>query len=251
MKRVNPYETQRQKALKKRKGTQAQALVPAAFRFPRPFVRAAAPLGAYGGQETKFVDIPTTTTPILNTNTPIILNPVQNGNNYFERIGNKIKPRSLHIKGFYQNILTSIQHLSRMVVVLDRAPSAQALPTAANILQERDQAGAATNGITSAVNMDNRNRFKILRDKWMIMPSCTLTGAVVTNPSNFDQQQCFLFDEYIRLDNIPEMQFVGTANPITSANINTNAIYILFTCQAGGNSMWQSVWSSRFKFTEH
>lgn len=253
-KRANPYEAQRQLALKKRKYSQAQVLAGQAFRFPRPFIRAAnyPAKSSIGRQETKFVDIPTAATTFNNANGPVILNPVQQGVDYYQRLGNKIKPRSLHIKGFISSILTSIQGLARMVVVLDKAPSgAAALPAITNILQERDQAGAATNGITSALNIDNRNRFKILRDKWFNLPSHTLTVAVVTNPSNFDQELCMKFNEYIRLDNIPECQYVGTANPITIANINTNAIYVIFTCQAGINNMWQAVWSSRFKFTEH
>lgn len=204
------------------------------------------------GQEKKFVDVPTNTVAIANTNGPIILNPVQAGTDYYQRIGNKIFPRTIHIKGFFQQIATSIQGLVRMVVVLDRAPSgAMALPAVTAILQERDQAGMATNGITAALNMDQRNRFKILRDKWFVMPAATLAAGVVTNPSNFDQEICMHFNEYIRLSEYGEMQFVGTANPITIANINTNAVYVIFTTQAGLNNQWQVVWSSRFKYTEN
>lgn len=251
MKRQNPYEANRQAAYKKRKITQTQALAGQALRFPRPFIRSSLAPSRIGLQETKFVDQPTQTLAFVNTNPAIILNPVQQGVDYYQRLGNKIKPRSLHFKGFVTCILTAIQGLCRIVIVLDKAPSGGAIPASTLVLQERDQAGAATNGITSALNIDQRNRFKILRDIWLNTPSLTLTAGVVTNPSNLDQEICLKFNEYIRLDRIPEVQYIGTANPITTANINTNAIYVYFISQAGVNNMWQATWSSRFKFTEH
>ena len=134
------------------------------------------------GAEIKAIDIPDGTYGFNRPNAGLVslLNGVQTGTGFFNRIGSRIEMKSLRIRGFIYYALTSIQDQIRMIIVYDRQPTG-ALPAPTVILQTRDQAGAATNPGSSEINLDNRDRFTILRDIQLQMPSCTVAAGVLTN----------------------------------------------------------------------
>lgn len=248
MKRVNPYDAQRQAALKKRKTTQAQALAGQAFSFPRALVRAPPRVYMQGAKgEKKVVDTTTGTGSVnfLNTTPTItLINPVQVGNNYYNRLGNKIQPHSIHVIGNINNLITAVQQWVRILVILDKTPSGNTAPPLTTILASHTQTGTSINAVNSLVNMDYRDRFLLLRDYKMQLPSVTNTAGVLTNLGFYDQAKDFTIDFYIRLRRYGEMQFTGTANPITTAQIQSNAIYLV--ALSSEDNQWQLSFRARF-----
>ncbi|CAF4696889.1 unnamed protein product, partial [Rotaria socialis] len=100
------------------------------------------------------------------------------------------------------NLATALQTYGRLLVIYDKQPNG-ALPTYATVMQTRNSAGTASNTAFSDPNFDNKERFTILRDITMVLPSVTNTAGVLTN-IGFDQQSkndinAFNIDIYIKL----------------------------------------------------
>jgi len=153
-----------------------------------------------------------------------LLNGIQTGTGFFNRIGSRIEMKSLRIRGFIYYALTSIQDAVRIIVVYDRQPTG-ALPTIANLLQGRDQVGTTQTAGSSEINLDNRDRFTIVRDHRITIPSCTVAAGVLTNGPSWSHNQTAEVDLFIKLKGLVT-HYNSTANPCTIANIATGALYV-------------------------
>jgi len=159
----------------------------------------------------------------------ILLNGVQAGTGFFNRVGARIEMKNLHIRGQLRQILTGIDSIARLLVVYDRQPRPDSgLPIIQDILQNRDQAGTATTASCSEINLDNRDRFVILRDMMYHTPSATYTAGVITNPeSAAGADPTWVVNEFIKLKGLGT-HYLSTADPVTIANISTGALYAFF-----------------------
>lgn len=89
------------------------------------------------------------------------INEVEQGDDYFQRIGSKITPKNVQLK--FSIFLTTASTNSvgvRTMLVYDRQPNG-AFPTLATILSDNN-AGVSYH---SGVNMTNRSRFSVLSDR--------------------------------------------------------------------------------------
>ena len=92
-----------------------------------------------------------------------LLNAVQTGAAFYNRVGARVEGKSLHIRGYIRNISTSTtDDVGRLLVVYDRQPNG-AFPNITDVIQARDQTGATSNTGVSPVNLDQRDRIVILR----------------------------------------------------------------------------------------
>jgi len=156
-----------------------------------------------------------------------LLNGVQTGAAFYNRIGSKIEMKSLHIRGDIYYALTSIQDVVRILVVYDRQPNG-ATPPLTTILQDRDQSGNISQDGVCEINLDFRERFQIVRDIEVFVPSATVTAGVLTNgPQQVNDTKCFNINEFIKLRGLVT-HYGSTANPCTIANINTGALFVYF-----------------------
>jgi len=117
----------------------------------RAAIRAATPATLIGsGAEIKAIDIALATylfrNPATATNV-VLLNGIQTGTGFFNRIGSRVEMRSLQIRGIVNSAATTTGNNLRMIVVYDRQP-AGALPIVSDLLQSRDQAGVPTTVLT-------------------------------------------------------------------------------------------------------
>ena len=242
----NPYEGNRQMALKKRRTKGPVVMNNNPFAFPRPLVR----YSSYRmTTELKVVDRPQASSFFKSTTPPgQLLNGVQSGAAYYQRIGNKISPLSIRIRGFVANVATAVQGMGRILIILDKQPSGGALPPLTTVLSQRNEAGVTSVGVTANINMDYRDRFVMLRDFPIWFPSCTNTAGVITNDFVLDANNPGLIDMYIKLGKYGEMQFTGTNNPITTADINRNAIYMYLVGTA--DDTYSFSWTCRFKYRD-
>lgn len=190
------------------------------------------------GPEIKSVDYPLAaaapyTTQISTTASIVLLNGIQEGAGLWNRVGRKIMMKSLHLTGQIYNSGsgTGVNEYCRVMVVYDRQPVVSALPVITDILRGYDQAGTAMATAASipflGLNMDNADRFTMLRDIRFVCgqnSASALTDGVpdvvdyVTNRVNIN--------EFIKLRDL-ETHYGINAAPITIANVNTGALYLV------------------------
>lgn len=161
--------------------------------------------------ERKTIDVDTATYNGDTTGSVQLLNGVAAGTDFTDRIGRKIIMRSLFIRGLvFPNDDTSSHQLVRVVVVYDMQSNGAA-PTIANVYK-------AVDGLAQ-VNLNNRDRFKILVDK-------TFAVAKVDNSAGASwagSPTTHKFKIYKRLKH--EVLFNGTTAAIGS--IATGSVYLL------------------------
>ena len=128
----------------------------------------------------------------------------------------------------------------RAVLVWDKQPNNGAIPTFDTIFGQTSQAGVESASVMDHLRYDNMFRFKVLMDE-SINP--TLTNAAVSTPLNpstasLVNNTYFRFHKYIKLRNMLT-NFSGTANPVTTANISTGALYLVLRTQTANlNELW-------------
>jgi len=170
-----------------------------------------------------------------------LLNVPENGPELYQRVGRRIYMKSVHIRGTVLAAATTTQDYGRIIVFYDSQPNGAA-PTLAALLADSN-AGHAT-AVTSEINLDNRERFKILRDMPFLLPSCTNTAGVITNLGMQDTvKQSMQFDEFIKLKGL-ETVYNGT-NGGTIADITSGSLFVV-TFSGIGN--YNTSWSSRLRY---
>nr|WAE42212.1 MAG: capsid protein [Cressdnaviricota sp.] len=183
---------------------------------------------------------------------------IQEGAGFWNRIARKSCLKSLQITADIRAaapLVSSTAELLRLIIFYDKQPNGVAA-TWNQLVQAYDNAGGITNTVNDGINLDNRDRFVILRDRKITMPGTTATGQPNTPPwgtavgsagAKDGSDGGVILKEYIKLNNL-ETQFNGTANPATVAQINTgNLAYVL---QGGTGGQYQMNGSARLRFTD-
>nr|WAE43087.1 MAG: capsid protein [Cressdnaviricota sp.] len=204
--------------------------------------------------ELKCVDLPLTTYQMSNvvTNANVyLLNAVQEGVSEQNRVGKRIHMKSLYFNGFFQSLQTIDNQPSycRVMIIYDRQPNAAAaLPLYSDFIRQTDQSGVVTSSYLANANIDNRDRFVILRDIRKVLPPCIGATAVstITTASTCD----LLINDFIKLE--LDTQYNINAVPITVSNINTGALYMVLTGDtAPGANNWALDATFRLRYTDY
>lgn len=188
--------------------------------------------------EIKGVDTDVSLTPVIattNTNaSSFVLNLVQQGNGSWNRVGRKIYPRSLRLKGNVSILVSptvatgvSLDNFVRCVVVWDQQPpgAAGTIPTFDTIFGITAQDGTeSTPDITNPPRYDGMERFRVLFDRTYGLPQA-FVSSMGTGPGH---THFIPMDEYIKLPSGLETTFLGQSNPMTIADVATGAIYVFF-----------------------
>lgn len=182
------------------------------------------------GTEIKAIDIPVAS---YNFRAPatassvILLNGVQTGAAFFNRVGSRVEMKNLHIRGVVTSAVTTVDTIGRLLILYDRQPTG-ALPVIADILLSRDQTGAVTTSGVSEINLDNRDRFIVVRDIQWFLPAVTNTAGVLTNgPQYSDDMPHTSINEFIKLKGLGT-HYKSSSNPTTIGDIATGALYAAF-----------------------
>ena len=160
---------------------------------------------------------------VENTGTTVILvNGCIPGSQNYNRIGRKINSKSLQIHGFLiiANQANAVEQKVRMLVVYDKQSNGVA-PTYANVIQSQNIAGTTSSTINDMVNLDNRDRFEIIRDRLFYLggQNTTATQTWTSGPN------LVTVDEYIPLGNRETLFNAGAAGTI--GDIASGAIYVM------------------------
>jgi len=177
--------------------------------------------------ELKGVDFQIDSNPVINTTSTnaqiYVVNVVQAGNGSWNRVGKKIRMKSLRIKAIleWSNIssLTLLQNTFRMIVVYDKQPSSGAVPTYDTIFGGTDQNGVEACTLLSNLRYDNTERFTVLKDDVITSKYTTAQSA---NTTQYQEN----YDCFIKLKGLVTV-FSGQSAPMTIADISSGALYVI------------------------
>lgn len=202
--------------------------------------------------EVKTLDLPAQTVTINSTATVTPLNLIRAGSSFFNRIGRKICIKSVRINGQIKTTGTAVvtNEYDRILLVYDRQTNG-ALPSINDILQTTDQAGTNTTGAFSGFNMNNTDRFVILRDIRFAVPLGT-TGALTnnvagaldytTNKSNIDM--------YVKTGNL-ETHYKADSSPAVVGDISTGGLFLVtLGSNAAGAEAYSLIFESRIRYKD-
>ena len=180
-----------------------------------------------------------------------LINGLVQGAGQFQRIGNKIAMKSLRIRGQIVNLSTNIQTMVRIVIVYDKQSNG-AIPNSSTVLATRDTAGASTNTAYSFLNMDYVERFTIIRDYAVTLPSVSHAAGVLTNVG-FESGQTPTGESMLNVDLFIKLKgllalYKGATSAI--ADIATGGLYMYCLTQAGNNT-WTSRNTMRLRYDDN
>ena len=199
------------------------------------------------GKEIKAVDVPIAQN-FKGTGQVKLMNGIQTGSGYFNRTGSKIEMKSIQIKAYIYILATATQDFGRVLLIYDRQANGAA-PSFSDIIQGRQQDGTTvTNTSFDMINLDNRDRFVVLRDKCFFLSSQTDTAGVITNvyPQPTDKEM--IIDWYVKLKGLTT-HFKSSSSPTTPADINTGALYLVNA--SGGSDLYSLVGQARLRYNDN
>lgn len=166
-----------------------------------------------GREELKVVENALAQAATTNTGTLVLYNGVAQGSDFTNRIGRKVIVKSIHFKWALTpaTVTDSIGDIVRCMLVWDMQNNS-ATPAVTDILTTAD--------ILSGVNLNNRDRFKVLYDKRVVMNPASYTANVITGGNPVTTYR----EKYIKCNY--ETIFSGTG--ATSGSIATGALYLMF-----------------------
>lgn len=205
--------------------------------------------------ELKSVDVPTTTNLISTTATFTLLNGVQTGNAFYNRVGNRIQMKSLYLTGSYRDsgLAAGAPIYTRVMVIYDRAPAiasgAGAFPAIATVLSSYDNAGAITSTVLDHMNPNLSNRFVMLMDQ-RLTGGLDSRAAGQTNPldQTIYDYEVHQTKRFIKLRGL-ETQYITSTNPAAIGDISAGGLYLVtFGNTAAATAPYNFVWTSRLRY---
>jgi len=175
-------------------------------------------------------------TGLVNTGVITLINGVAQGDDFNQREGRQITVKSVQVRGFFDRIALTDQQAAhcRLLVLMDQQANGAA-PTMADILEQ------ATEPL-SFMNLNNRERFKVLADVQTILglQDATNGWSTTTQGDNayFDIWKPVSFNT----------TFGGTG--ATAASIQKNAIYVVVMSDDVVNTISRCNWTARVRFTD-
>jgi len=185
--------------------------------------------------EKKTVDVDPTALVITTTPTFNLLNGIATGTDFTDRIGRKVALKSLYMRwNLTAEDQTVTDNLARILIVYDNQTNGAA-PIIGDILKSSNP--------LSQLNLNNRDRFKILYDKTIQMAFAANTA---TQAVSFGQN-AYCGKKFKSLRNT-EMIFGGTA--ATVASIQTGSIYLVTIGSAVSPASSSLGFSTRIRFVD-
>lgn len=183
--------------------------------------------------EIKSVDLVSApvTKPSCTTAQFTLLNGVQEGSSFFNRVGRKVMMRSLHLTGgviLSGNSATAMtDEYLRHMIVYDRQPNG-AVPAISDILLDYDNTGTTTTTSVSGLNMNNADRFVILRDMRVIVPNSDLNNQTLNGVAGIIDYTTnrVNINEFVLLKNL-ETHYKSSTNPAAIGDIASGALWFV------------------------
>jgi len=201
--------------------------------------------------EVKCLDIPQASYVLNSTGAVTGLNFIRAGTSFFNRVGRKIEMKSLHLKLFVNPLRTAaFQDYVRVMVVYD-AQTNGAAPAISDILQDTDQAGTNATNQYCGPNLNNRDRFRVLCDYKIVIPSVTSTAGVITNLGPVDPvAPAFDIERFIKLKGLIT-QYKADSAPAVIGDIATGGLFLVtYGGNTAGTEGWQATGTLRLRYND-
>ena len=186
--------------------------------------------------EAKVIDTVQTSTTFVAAGSIVTINGCATGTDFTSRIGRKIKMTSVQMRGVISP--GTLDNICRIIIFYDCQPNGGGAPSVADVLLNHSGGGGST--ATDFMNLNNRDRFKVLKD--MTVPvarlSTTATQAVAGSPTQH------VVNIYQKLNH----EVIYNSTGATAAEIATGLMGVLFISTAAGSS--GCTWSSRIRFID-
>jgi len=201
-------------------------------------------------KEVKNVDRPAGTYTIVSSGQITPINLIRTGTSICNRVGRRIQLVSLQLDGALGALRTAGGDYARIMVVYDKQPS-PGTATISDILLDIDQAKTGNTDVYSHPNPNNVERFIILRDHRVMLPSITVTGSQITAIGLVEQDvRTFTINDYIHL-NAFDTQYKADSSPAVLGDIASGALYLVtFGTRAAGTEGFQLNLAVRLKFVD-
>lgn len=234
--------------------TMARARQPR-LTYPMPSLNRVLPgqLAARGA-EVKALDVPSANYNVTSTAVITPLNLVQTGSTFCNRIGRRIEMKSIRVNGQLDFITTNTQttySYARIMIVYDRQTNG-AIPSIADILQSTNQSTTNSTNSLSGLNLNNRDRFVVVRDQRITLPPVTFATGVATFQSQTDAvEPTFNIDMYSKLKGLLT-QYKADSNPAVIGDISSGGLYLVtFGQLALGLTGYQATLECRLRFLDN
>lgn len=194
--------------------------------------------------------------PINNLGPTFLLNGVAVGSNMYNRTGRRVALKSIHIKG---TVLRSMGNAApipadyplRIALIYDKQPNAAA-PAITAIFQNRTNGGVASSQTLSHINMDNRDRFVVLRDWFFQRATIGINGLAV---ASFNVTDVGGGEESVSIDWFVDLRGLKTTwggDGTGIADITTGALWLVGYSAEDTNatSAYQLQFSSRLRYLD-
>lgn len=196
--------------------------------------------GELNGVDTTIVQTAVIATTNTNDNCQL-LNAIVPGTGSWNRIGRKVRLRSLRLKGvmtYTNSTAATTYNLARdplvIRIVWDKNPSGGALPTYAAIFGNTSQGGTESAYVFDGLRYDATGRFSLLRELIVEAPDIAPSDGA----AQADLVAQVPLDLFIDLKN-RETIFSGVSDPCTIADIYSGALYVYFRAPAtSADSAW-------------
>ena len=242
------------------------------FNKRRKLVNAKFTYGRPGATEYKTLDTPFTLSPIttpggipnVNGANQCIqyLNIVGIGASFWNRIANRIRMKSIHIKAQFFQSTAAVEVkdtvVFRVMVVYDRQSNGVALTSLQDLIQSVDLSGAACSPVNYPLvfqqkNMTNKDRFLILMDKNFTLGATRATGDsphIIGVTTGVKGQ--YTIDKYIRLKGMETHFKANIAADSNSFNvISTGSLMLVaWTDAVGAGTTYDIQGTARLMFRD-
>lgn len=170
------------------------------------------------------------------------LSGIAQGSDFNNRIGRKSKAVAYLFRGMITpgNDTTHIGQRVRVALVYDEQPNGT-VPAYGDIFQDFTSAGVASSDVWSGMNLNNRDRFKVLKD-WTVVLGTASVG--VSGATGFNAVKSLIDYKRLNLD----MTYKGTTASIS--DVTTGAFYLVSDTTDGGVAPAILDYNFRLRYTD-
>lgn len=171
------------------------------------------------------------------------------GSNINNRLGRKIRMRSLHVQGMiqqYQGGASPGDDYVHLMVVYDKQPNG-AVPAAADLFQNVDPGGPSITTAWAFLNPSNFERFKVLRH-YKAKMEYSVSSSELAHEST-DYKKDVSIDWHINLRGLETQYNAGTAGTVAD-QVSGSLLLVSYGLQTAANSQYQFIGNTRLRFED-
>lgn len=200
-------------------------------------------------QEIKTVDLAPANYACDTTGTVTALNLMEAGADYNNRVGRRIAMKSLYLRGqFVAEGSPANQSYCRIIIVYDAQPNGSLPAWSDVVLSQTQVVGTTSSTVFDQINLNNRDRFKIVADITRVMPYTNNGGTAIGPDAPHAKEQEVL--EYRKLGGL-ETIYKNSSSPGVIGDISSGSLIMLTFGNQPSPDGWSFSGSVRVRFQDN